>query len=79
MAVCRYCRKEMLDDATETCAGNDCVRVTAHDWRPTVRWPRDETRRCPDCHVAPGGHHHRGCDRELCPLCGRQRLSCSCP
>ena len=33
---------------------------------------------CPDCGVAPGGFHARGCDIEQCPYCGRQLLACVC-
>jgi hypothetical protein len=33
---------------------------------------------CGDCGVHPGQLHKAGCDIEQCPLCGRQRMSCSC-
>ena len=33
-------------------------------------------RRCPDCAVAEGEYHKSGCDREICPVCGLQLLSC---
>lgn len=34
--------------------------------------------RCPDCNVAPGGIHHPGCDKEECPHCHKQLLTCLC-
>lgn len=36
---------------------------------------RTATERCPDCDVAVGGFHHRGCDVEECPGCQGQLLS----
>jgi DTW domain-containing protein YfiP len=33
---------------------------------------------CRDCGAPPRGFHHRGCDIEECPQCGRQLLSCGC-
>lgn len=37
-----------------------------------------QPKRCPDCSVAPGSIHQRGCTVERCLLCGEQRLSCDC-
>lgn len=34
--------------------------------------------KCPDCDVGVGELHDDGCDIELCPDCGFQRLSCDC-
>ena len=78
MAICMTCRREMTDPAVTTCTANDRIRLSAHCWLPTVRFQSDTGRRCPDCNVASGGHHHPGCDREKCPFCGAQRVSCSC-
>ena len=32
--------------------------------------------RCHDCGVKFNGYHHRGCDWQICPICGGQRLIC---
>lgn len=78
MAICSACRQEMTDPAVTTCKGNDSLRITAHNHIPTVRYQSDTGARCPACNVAPGGHHHPGCDREKCPVCQRQRITCRC-
>lgn len=33
---------------------------------------------CPDCRTPVAGFHHPGCDKEECPRCGGQALSCEC-
>src|SRR5262249_21783576 len=34
--------------------------------------------RCPHCDVEEGQHHVHGCDKEQCPFCGHQLISCDC-
>ena len=63
MAICSACRQEMSDPAVTTCRANDSMRITAHNWIPTVRYESDTGERC---------------DREKCPACQRQRISCRC-
>lgn len=33
---------------------------------------------CPDCLAPTGSFHHPGCDKEECPRCHAQALSCDC-
>jgi hypothetical protein len=30
------------------------------------------------CGIADGGIHHYGCDKEVCPICSGQLISCNC-
>lgn len=34
--------------------------------------------KCPDCAVAFSQLHVPGCDKEKCPACGSQAISCDC-
>jgi hypothetical protein len=33
---------------------------------------------CNDCGAAPGAYHNGRCDRERCPKCRQQILTCDC-
>lgn len=34
--------------------------------------------KCPDCGAHNGRFHHFGCHQEVCPICGKQIISCGC-
>ena len=77
MATCDWCEKEM-NRSTKTCAANNVVEYPDGCSMPPIPYSIDETERCHDCLVAPGGFHHPGCDMEECPRCGGQLISCGC-
>jgi hypothetical protein len=75
MAICNYCRKDML--AAAGCTTNLTVRF-GRKTMSTIEWPASEKDPCGDCGVKPGYKHHPGCDLERCPKCKGQIISCSC-
>ncbi|MBI2893066.1 MAG: hypothetical protein HYY06_05905 [Deltaproteobacteria bacterium] len=89
MAICDWCREEMLD--VEGCSGNAVVEFPDGSTKPSIPygeerrcggpgkpWAPGPGQRCHDCHVAVGERHHPGCDWEECPRCGHQLISCGC-
>ncbi len=66
-----------------TCEGNDSIKYPDGTILPKAHYNPQALHvpnwfRCPDCNVAPGGHHHANCDQEPCPKCGGQLISCDC-
>jgi hypothetical protein len=68
----------MSDAATTTCL-HVPVETGGLSLNPVAYMPSgDMPERCHDCGVAAGGWHHPGCDKEQCPACGGQLISCGC-
>ena len=76
MAICQFCRCEMLDLEVMSCIAN--FSIVFPDDVKMLAVPHEERKRCGDCNVKKGGFHHPGCDRERCPRCGEQLISCGC-
>lgn len=79
MAVCTWCKQEMMAATTATCSGNDVVEFPDGTILPSVSsTDNDGVERCFDCLILVGGKHHPGCDNERCPRCNGQLISCGC-
>jgi len=78
MAICPWCDQEMM--TADSCKEEavlfpDGTKLPQVPYEPPDSYP---DARCPDCNVKPGGFHHPSCDRERCPKCGGQLISCGC-
>jgi hypothetical protein len=47
-------------------------------WRKKQQTETRQREICGDCGVDEGHYHVLGCDKEDCPFCGRQLISCYC-
>jgi hypothetical protein len=75
-AICQRCDQRMglVDSCTDS-----------GSWpygRSVGEFPAELPKRCHDCNVAIGGHHHFGCDLAHCVRCGTQSFgmegACDC-
>jgi hypothetical protein len=79
--TCPTCRQEVRDRVSCVL---DVLIVGGRVYLP-IRWgqkgasirPRGRAD-CFGCGTPHGGIHHRGCDVEDCPACGRQAARCGC-
>ena len=83
MARCEICGREML--TAKTCVGahveiegKEYKRIRFGDPNDRMSGYLDPNATCGDCRCHIGGLHHWGCDRETCPKCGHQLISCCC-
>jgi hypothetical protein len=69
---CDWCNEEMLTAKT-------CTQKYVEFPDGSILQPIPYNgEKCNDCGVQDGGFHHPGCDRERCPRCGGQLISCGC-
>ena len=47
-------------------------------WRKKEQTDTRQNEFCSDCGVGEGHYHFLGCDKEDCPFCGSQLISCDC-
>lgn len=76
MAGCQDCGQEMRTAAG--CTIDSLIIGDRRFARYRVGRLRDDGSPCGDCGARRPDYHHLGCDRERCPCCGWQLLSCGC-
>lgn len=76
IVICRYCFHNMASRKVTSCTANQIVIFPDGLTLAAIAYDKDE--RCGDCNVKRGGYHHPGGDRERCPRCGGQLISCGC-
>lgn len=80
MAKCEFCKLEML--SADDCPANRIVTYAdGEKWNAIPFYSSNDNPegRCHDCNILSGNFHHPGCDKETCPRCAGQLLSCDCP
>jgi len=76
---CRNCRCQFRK-------ADGCIPVPVRGLKPIAygseTWdyllPEELLPRCADCNAKLGCFHHPGCDKEQCPRCEGQVISCGC-
>jgi len=76
VALCEWCKKDML--TVDGCTGNKKIEFPDGSQLDSLPYDGSGGLRCPDCNVFTGHRHHPGCDRERCPKCCGQLVSCRC-
>ncbi len=77
MAMCEYCKQEMVDPNVMTCRF-PAIYINGKSYNRSVYHFEEKSGHCHDCGIKHGGLHHPGCDVERCPRCGGQLIFCDC-
>lgn len=77
MNNCDFCG-DSFNNSINSCIKKQYITIRGEK-RNRVKYSVDsEKERCPYCNVLKGGYHHKGCLEEICPICGKKFIKCSC-
>ena len=80
MASCKYCG--LTKFSSKGCIGQPFEFNDGKTIKP-LKYGEDRNYEilhtaCPGCGCHKGYYHHPGCNQEVCPVCGKQAISCHC-
>lgn len=78
MSECEYCGKNLKDKMVFSCTKKQLITIKG-ELRNRISYSIDsENERCICCNVLKGSYHHKNCKEEVCPICKKKLIECSC-